>query len=101
VNIKQLFNMALISRLTSLLCLGICFYCYYEGLDRVTTLALAFSFTGWILGSFFLGLFHSAQAVALENELQTALHSTLEVVKDVTDGEEKPSHPLFKDYDNE
>ena len=68
---------------------------------RTQMLALSLSFTGWILGSFFLGMYQTSQAVALENELQTALHSTLEVVKDVTDGEEKPSHPLFKDYDNE
>lgn len=85
-----------------MLCLALFFFCHVSELEmRTQLLALGLSFTGWILGSFFLGLFHSAQAVALENELQTALHSTLEVVKDVTDEAAKSSHPLFKDDDNE
>lgn len=98
---KQLFNLALLSRLTSLLCLGIFFYCHITELDtRVVVLALGFSFTGWIIGSFWLGMFNAAQAVAMEKELEAVIGATLEV-KEVTDEEEKSSHPLFKDDDNE
>jgi hypothetical protein len=68
---------------------------------RTQMLALSLSFTGWILGSFFLGLYQTSQVVALEKELVTAVGATIEVIKDVTGEEEKSSHPLFKDDDNE
>lgn len=102
MNTKQLFHLALLTRLASLLCLALFFFLHLSELEmRTQLLALGLSFTGWILGSFFLGLFHSAQAVALENELTAVVGATIKVVTDVTDGEEKPSHPLFKDDDNE
>jgi len=102
VSKKHLFSMALLTRLASLLCLGLFYFCHFTDLEiKTQLLALGLSFTGWLVGSFFLGLYNAAQLIALENEIEMAVNSTLKVVKEVTDDEEKPSHPLFKDDENE
>lgn len=103
MNMKQLFRMALFSRISSILCLCLFFFSYSMDLEiRTQMLALSLSFTGWIIGSFFLGLYNTAQAAVLEHAIETAAGVALDNVKDLTDDEEKKSsHPLFKDDDNE
>lgn len=96
---NKLFWTAFFARIISLFCLALFFFNVTSDLDvRTSLLALGFSFTGWILGSFFLGL-HQTSSV---NDILDQVDEQ-ETTKELTDDEEEDpvSHPLFKDDTNE
>lgn len=103
MKLGQLFWAAFFSRTTSLLSLGVFFYSMYADLEvRTSMMAIGLAFTGWIVGSFFLGLYQSG-TTALTVAKLTAMDNVKELTdeKDEDDDEPNTSHPLFKDDNNE
>jgi len=102
ISLKQLFYAALIARIGSIVSLGVFFYCIQADVElRVAVLSLGLSFTGWLVGSFFVGLYNtgttSAAVAAIENEIEK-----LGTIEEVDYNKKSPIHPLFEeDNDNE
>ncbi len=96
---NQVFYAALSARVVSLFCLGVFYYALKTDLtDRVALLALGLSFTAWLVGSFFIGVFKDgvtrltlATLAADAEKIEEAMN----VEEDDDDKDEYPRHPMF------
>ena len=99
---NHIFHLALAARTLSIICLGVFYYAVEADLaDRTTILALGVSFTAWLVGSFFVGIYKDGitrkvleTLVEEGDQLKEAIGE--EVSKDDDDDDDEyPRHPMF------
>jgi len=97
--INQIFYAALTARIISIFCLGVFYYALKTDLtDRVAIMALGLSFTAWLVGSFFIGVYKDGvtrmtlAVLAADSERQ---EEATAVEDDEDDKDEYPRHPMF------
>ena len=101
MKMNQIFYAALTARIVSLLCLAVFFYSLYSDLEVKTTMqALGISFTAWLVGSFFVGVYKDSLARIITATMVAADNVEEEVQRD-DDEDNYSSHPIFEDDDNE
>jgi len=95
---NQIFYAALTARIVSIFCLGVFYYALQTDLtDRVAIMSLGLSFTAWLVGSFFVGVYkdgitrHVLETLVSEGE---ELEEAMDVEED-DDKDEYPRHPMF------
>jgi hypothetical protein len=100
MKMKQIFFAALTARIISLICLAVFFFTMYAELEiRTSMQALGLSFTAWLVGSFFVGIYKdniTRMAVAKMTDSDDVEEQPGDDEKD-----EYPSHPIFEEDDNE
>jgi len=96
--INQVFYAALTARVVSLACLGMFWYALEGDLtDRVALMSLGLSFTAWLIGSFFIGVYKDGitrmtlAVLAADSDEQEEAMAAL----DDDDDDEYPRHPMF------
>jgi hypothetical protein len=97
--INQVFYAALTARIISIFCLGVFYYALQADLtDRVAIMALGLSFTAWLVGSFFIGVYKDGitrmtlAVLAADSEQQ---EEAVAAEEDDDDKDEYPRHPMF------
>lgn len=98
---NHIFHVALASRTISIVCLGVFYYAVEADLaDSTAILALGVSYTAWLVGSFFVGIYKDGitrkvleTLVEEGDSLKEAIAE--EVSKDDDDEDEYPRHPMF------
>lgn len=99
IKINQVFYAALTARIISIFCLGVFYYALNTDLtDRVAIMVLGLSFTAWLIGSFFIGVYKDeltrltlATLAADAEHFEPAINEE----EDEDDKDEYPRHPMF------
>jgi hypothetical protein len=95
------FYAALVARIISIVCLGVFYYSVEGDLsDRTALLSLGVSYTAWLVGSFFVGIYKDGitrsvlETLVSEGEqLEEAMD--VEVSKAEDHDDDYPRHPMF------
>jgi hypothetical protein len=99
---NNIFYAALVARIASIVCLGVFFYAVEASLElRTAVLALGASYTAWLVGSFFVGIYKDGitrqvlETLVSEGE-QLEESMAVEVAKaEEEDDDDYPRHPMF------
>jgi hypothetical protein len=97
---NNIFYAALVVRIASIVCLGVFFYAIEANLElRTAVLALGASYTAWLVGSFFVGIYKDGitrQVLeTLVSEGEKLEESMAVEVSKAEDDDDYPRHPMF------
>jgi hypothetical protein len=97
---SNIFYVALVARTISIVCLFVFYYAVEADLaDRTAILSLGVSYTAWLVGSFFVGLYKDGITrkvlETLVEEGDQLKEAVAEEVSKDDDDDEYPRHPMF------